>query len=81
MKKALLTTALIAAFGTSASAGGVLGASTSADGIQPVAPAPTNDVAVGSFDGGNAVLIGLAGVAAIVAIVSLADSDSTSGTN
>lgn len=67
MKKALLTTALIAALGTSATA----------QGIQPVTTAPETDVTVGTLGGENAILLALLGAAAVIVGVSI----SSDGTN
>lgn len=67
MKKALLTTALIAALGTSATA----------QGIQPVSNAPATDVTVGTLEGENGILIGVLAAAAVI----LAIAGSSDGTN
>lgn len=67
MKKALLTTALIAALGTSAMA----------QGIQPVTTAPATDVTVGTLEGESGILIAMLAAAAIIAGVSI----SSDGTN
>ena len=68
MKKALLTTALIAALGTSAMA----------QGIQPVTNAPATDVTVGTLEGENGILIALLAAAAVIAgIIIAADEDDT----
>ena len=66
MKKVLLTTALIAALGTSATA----------QGIQPVATAPATDVTVGTLQGDSGIIIAVLAAAAIVAGV-VASSDGT----
>lgn len=68
MKKALLTTALIAALGTSATA----------QGIAPVTTAPDTDVTVGTQGfGENTALIAVLAAAAIIA----AAATTTDGTN
>ena len=72
MKKALLTTALIAALGTSATA----------QGIAPVTAAPQTDVTVGTLEGENGILIALLAAAAVIAgIIVVGDDDSTDGSN
>ncbi|GAB5448070.1 hypothetical protein [Gymnodinialimonas sp.] len=67
MKTALLTTALIAALGTSAMA----------QGIQPVTNAPATDVTVGTLEAENGILIALLAAAAIIASV----ASSSDGSN
>lgn len=68
MKKALLTTALIAALGTSATA----------QGIAPVATTPTTDVTVGTLEGENGILIAILAAAAVIAgIIIAGDNDGT----
>ncbi|GAB5449594.1 hypothetical protein [Gymnodinialimonas sp.] len=66
MKKVLLSTALIAALGSTAVA----------QGIAPVTNAPTTDVTVGTQGLGDAGLIAATvGVAAIIAIAAVSSSD------
>lgn len=68
MKKVLLTTALIAALGTSATA----------QGIQPVATAPATDVTVGTLAGENTQLIAaIAGLVGVALLLSHSSSDGT----
>ena len=67
MKKALLTTALIAALGTSATA----------QGIQPVTTAPATDVTVGTLEGENGILIGIIAAAAVIAGILISETDGT----
>ncbi|MBY4893385.1 hypothetical protein KUL25_18360 [Rhodobacteraceae bacterium N5(2021)] len=67
MKKVLLTTAFIAALGTSATA----------QGITPVTTAPATDVTVGTMVAQTGLLIGLGTVAVIIA----AAASSSDGTN
>lgn len=69
MKKALLTTALIAA-----TAMGVT--SATAQGIAPVSTVPTTDVTVGTMGIDQAALIA-AGAAAIIIIAAMHSSDGT----
>ncbi|UWQ96260.1 hypothetical protein K3728_03170 [Rhodobacteraceae bacterium M385] len=70
MKKALLTTALIASFGTTAVA----------QGIEPVATAPATDVTVGTLTGEAGIFLAVLGAAVVIAGV-VAGSDSSDGTN
>ncbi len=70
MKKALLTTVLIATLGTSAMA----------QGIQPVTTAPDVDVTFGTLEGGSGILIAILAAAAVIAGIAIAGDDSTDGT-
>lgn len=78
MKKALLTTALIAAMGTSAMAGGVAPATTTA--IVPVVQESPSSLAVGSLGGAGSVVVGLVALAAVAAVVS-SNGSSSDGTS
>lgn len=75
MKKAFLTTAVIAALGVAAT-------SASAQGIQPVTTAPETDVTVGTQVGTATLPLIIAGIttAVILGAASTADG-TTSGTN
>lgn len=70
MKKALLTTALIASLGTTAVA----------QGIEPVSTAPATDVTVGTLTGEAGIFLAVLGAAVVIAGV-VAGSDSSDGTN
>lgn len=70
MKKALLTTALIASFGTT----------VAAQGIEPVATAPATDVTVGTLAAESTIFLAVLGSAVVIAGI-VAGSNSSDGTN
>lgn len=67
MNKALLTTALIAALGTSASA----------QGITPVTTAPQTNVTVGTMGGETTMLLVVGGAMAVIIAAAASETDGT----